>query len=266
MPPATVEKMSASFDPLSPFRLDGKVVILTGASSGLGARFAQVLDALGATTILAARRADRLSDLAASLQHAHPITCDVGVDGANEALVEQTLKEHGRLDAVVANAGISNPVPAVKEAPDAFRHVVDIDLVAPYALARAALPAFRSTSTTGTVVMVSSVAAFVSTSFLPQAGYVAAKAGLAGLTRELAVQWSRYGVRVNALCPGMFPSEMTSEVVETPAIKQAFEGVIPLRRLGASHELDAALAFLVSPASSYMTGQTLVVDGGLATQ
>ena len=258
--------MPDTFDPLSPFRLDGKVVILTGASSGLGARFAQVLDALGATTVLAARRVDRLTDLAASLTNAHAVACDVGVDGANEALVEQTVANHGRLDAVVANAGISNPVPAMKENPDAFRHVVAIDLVAPYALARAALPAFRATSTSGAVVMVSSVAAFVSTPFLPQAGYVAAKAGLAGLTRELAVQWSRYGVRVNALCPGMFPSEMTTDVVENPAIKDAFEGVIPLRRLGATHELDAALAFLVSPASSYMTGQTLVVDGGLATQ
>jgi NAD(P)-dependent dehydrogenase (short-subunit alcohol dehydrogenase family) len=258
--------MPDAFDPLSPFRLDGRVVILTGASSGLGARFARVLDALGATTILAARRLDRLTDLAASLQRAVAVACDVGVSGANEALVTQVMATHGRLDAVVANAGISNPVPAVKEDPEAFRHVVDIDLVAPYALARAAVPAIRAGGNGGSIVMVSSAAAFVSTAFLPQAGYVAAKAGLAGLTRELSLQWSRYNIRVNALCPGMFPSEMTTDVVENPAVRDAFEGAIPLRRLGDTHELDGALAFLVSGASTYMTGQTLVVDGGLATQ
>jgi NAD(P)-dependent dehydrogenase (short-subunit alcohol dehydrogenase family) len=258
--------MPDAIDPLSPFRLDGRVVILTGASSGLGARFAEVLDALGATTVLAARRLDRLTTLASSLQRAEAVACDVGVSGANEDLVAHVVKTHGRLDAVVANAGISNTVPAVKEDPDAFRHVVDIDLVAPYALARAAVPAMRATGEGGSIVMVSSAAAVVSTTFLPQAGYVAAKAGLAGLTRELSLQWSRYNIRVNALCPGMFPSEMTTDVVENPAIKEAFESVIPLRRLGATHELDGALAFLVSSASTYMTGQTLVVDGGLATQ
>ena len=258
--------MSDAFDPLSPFRLDGRVVILTGASSGLGARFARVLDALGATTVLAARRLDRMTELASSLQRAEPVACDVGVSGANEDLVAHVVATHGRLDGVIANAGISNPVPAVREDPDAFRHVVNIDLVAPYALARAAVPAIRAGGNGGSIVMISSAAAFVSTPFLPQAGYVAAKAGLAGLTRELAAQWSRYNIRVNALCPGMFPSEMTADVVENAAIKDAFAGVIPLRRLGETHELDGALAFLVSGASSYMTGQTLVVDGGLATQ
>ncbi len=258
--------MSDAFDPLRPFRLDGRVVILTGASSGLGARFACVLDALGATTILAARRLDRMTVLASSLKRAEAVACDVGVSGANEDLVKHVMATHGRLDAVIANAGISNPVPAVKEDPEAFRHVVNIDLVAPYALARAAVPAMRAGGNGGSIVMVSSVAAFVSTPFLPQAGYVAAKAGLAGLTRELATQWSRYNIRVNALCPGMFPSEMTTDVVENAAVKDAFEGAIPLRRLGDTHELDGALAFLVSGASSYMTGQTLVVDGGLATQ
>jgi NAD(P)-dependent dehydrogenase (short-subunit alcohol dehydrogenase family) len=114
----------------------------------------------------------------------------------------------------------------------------------------------------GSIVNIASAAAFRSTPLLPQASYSAAKAGLVGLTRELALQWSRYNVRVNALCPGMFRSEMTSELTDSDELRTAFERSVPLGRIGQEHELDAALAFLASPASSYMTGQTLVIDGG----
>ena len=110
--------------------------------------------------------------------------------------------------------------------------------------------------------MVGSNASAFSNPLVPYAGYVAAKTGLVGLTRELAMQWSRYGIRVNALCPGMFPSEMTAELVDSDELRAAYESRVPLARVGQPHELDAAMAFLVSPASSYMTGQTLVVDGG----
>jgi NAD(P)-dependent dehydrogenase (short-subunit alcohol dehydrogenase family) len=251
------------FDPLASFSLRGKVVVLTGASSGLGGRFARVIDALGATSVLAARPKDRLDAVVAELRHAEGVACDVGEDGANEALIQGVLDRHGRVDVVIANAGIANAVPAVKEQVSDYRAVVEIDLIAPFALARAAQPAMRSQES-GSIVMVASVAGFRSMSLLPQAGYVAAKTGLIGLTRELALQWARYGIRVNALCPGMFPSEMTTDITEHDNIKLMFESAMPLGRLGQNDELDGALAFLASDASSYMTGQTLVIDGGVS--
>ena len=254
---------NAGVDPLASFSLRGKIVVLTGASSGLGERFARLIDALGATTVLAARRKDRLDSLVSELSLAEAVACDVGEKGANEALIQGVLDRHGRVDVVIANAGITNPMPAAREEISDYRKVMEIDLVAPFALARAAHTAMRSQKA-GSIVMVASVAGLRSMSLLPQASYVAAKSGLIGLTRELALQWARHGIRVNALCPGMFPSEMTSDVTGHNALKERFEAAIPLRRLGGSGELDGAIAFLASDASSYMTGQTLVIDGGVS--
>ena len=254
---------NAGVDPLAAFSLRDKIVVLTGASSGLGERFARVVDTLGATSVLAARRKDRLDALVSQLSRAEGVACDVGEDGANEALIQGVLERHGRVDVVIANAGITNPIPAAKEEISDYRKVVEIDLVAPFALAKAAQTAMRSQKA-GSIVMVASVAGLRSMSLLPQASYVAAKSGLIGLTRELALQWARHGIRVNALCPGMFPSEMTRDVTVHSAVREMFEGAIPLRRLGRSDELDGAIAFLASDASSYMTGQTLVIDGGVS--
>jgi len=251
-----------TLDPLAAFRLDGKVAIVTGASSGLGGRFAQVLDSLGAAVVVSARRADRIEKLAASLSRGEAIPCDVSQRGASAALVASTIERLGRVDVVVANAGVTETTPAIKESVDRFAEVVDIDLVAPFELAQAAAQNMRERGEGGSIVNIASGASFRSSPLLPQASYSAAKTGLVGLTRELALQWSRYNVRVNALCPGMFRSEMTMELTDSDELRAAFERSVPLRRIGAEHELDSALAFLASPASSYMTGQTLVVDGG----
>lgn len=254
--------MTDVVDPFAQLRLDGKVAVVTGASSGIGARTARVLDALGATVVVAARRTDRVEALAASLAKGDAATCDVSVPGASAALVDDAVERHGRVDVVVANAGISNVVPALREQTDRFAEVVTVDLVAPFELARAAAAHMRERGEGGTIVNVASAAAFSSTSVLPQASYVAAKTGLVGLTRELALQWARYGIRVNALCPGMFPTEMTAELVESDELRSAFERAVPLRRIARAEELDGAIAFLCTGASSYMTGQAVVVDGG----
>jgi NAD(P)-dependent dehydrogenase (short-subunit alcohol dehydrogenase family) len=249
-------------DPLAAFRLDGRVAVITGASSGLGARMARVLDGLGAMVVVAARRADRIDALAASLDRGDAAVCDVSQAGASAALVDRAVERHGRVDVVVANAGITETITALKEPVERFAEVVNIDLVAPFELAQAAARHMRAAGEGGSIVMVASAAAFSSTPVLPQASYVAAKTGLVGLTRELALQWARYSIRVNALCPGMFPSEMTALLVESDELRTGFEAHVPLQRIGREHELDGAVAFLASAASSYVTGQTLVVDGG----
>ena len=250
-----------AIDPLSSFRLDGKVAVVTGASSGIGERFARVLDALGATVVVSARRIDRIEALAEELTNGHAIACDVSVPGSSAALVTEAAANHGRIDVVVANAGITEVTPATRETPARFAEVVNVDLVAPFELAQAAVPHMRAVGG-GSVVNIASAAAFSTSPLLPQASYVASKTGLVGLTRELALQWARYNIRVNALCPGMFPSEMTSLLVDDDEIRAPFEAELPMKRIGSADELDAALAFLASAASSYMTGQTLVVDGG----
>jgi NAD(P)-dependent dehydrogenase (short-subunit alcohol dehydrogenase family) len=212
--------------------------------------------------VVSARRTDRIAALAESLERGDAIPCDVSERGASAALVEAAVERHGRVDVVVANAGITETTPALREGVDRFAEVVHVDLVAPFELAQAAVRHMREAGNGGSIVNVASAAAVRSTPLLPQASYTAAKTGLVGLTRELALQWARYQVRVNALCPGMFPSEMTAELVDSAELRATFEAEVPLRRIGQAHELDAALAFLASSASSYMTGQTLVIDGG----
>jgi len=252
----------AALDPLSSFRLDGKVAVVTGASSGIGDRFARVLDALGATVVVSARRADRIEALAKELTNGHAITCDVATPGASTELVNAAADAHGRVDVIVANAGVTEVTPATRETPARFAEVVNVDLVAPFELAQASVPHLRAVGG-GSIINIASAAGFRVSPLLPQASYVASKTGLIGLTRELAMQWARYGIRVNALCPGMFPSEMTALLVDNDDIRKPFESSLPLKRIGEIHELDGALAFLASDASSYMTGQTLVVDGGV---
>ena len=249
-------------DPLASFGLKDKVAVITGASSGLGARFAHVLDALGATLVLSARRVERIRDLADSFSTAEAIPRDVSEPGASASLIAEAIDHHGHIDVVVANAGIAETIPAIREDVERFAQVIAVDLVAPFELAQAAALHMRHRGEGGSIVNIASAAAIRSTPLLPQASYVAAKSGLVGLTRELALQWARYGIRVNALCPGMFPSEMTSPLVDVEELRTGFEQQVPMRRVGRPNELDAALAFLASPASSYMTGQVLVVDGG----
>lgn len=244
-----------------PFRMDGKVVVVTGASSGLGARFAEVLAAAGAGLVLAARRQDAVEKLASRLPGAIGARCDVTDESDCVALVERTMQEHGRIDVLVNNAGVSNVARAEDETTETFRQVVEVNLVATYTLSRLVgiqmLKAGR-----GNVVNVASMVGLVGLGRMPQASYAASKAGVVNLTRELAAQWARKGVRVNALAPGFFPTEMTNELFGTDTGQAWMEKMTPMGRGGRLEELDGALLYLASEASSYATGSIVTVDGG----
>src|SRR5262245_33498740 len=162
-------------DPLASFRLDGKVAIVTGASAGLGARFARVLDAVGARVVLAARRADRIDTLAAELQDAIALPCDLGEPGAPAALVARTLDHYNRIDIVVNNAGVSDPTPALDEPTDQFTRTLGVNLVAPFELAREAARAMIVSGDGGAIVNVASLWGMVGVGQIPEAGYAASK-------------------------------------------------------------------------------------------
>jgi len=240
------------------FSLAGRTAVVTGASSGLGARFATVLASAGATVFAAARRADRLAEVAAADPRIHPVVCDIAIEEERTRLVETALSATGTCDILVNNAGTAGATRASEESSTRFSDVLAVNLVAPFHLARLVVEAGSARS----IVNVASILGLVSAAPRGGAGYTASKAGLVGLTRELAGQWGRDGVRVNALAPGWFRSEMTEELFADARSAAWVEQHTMLRRAGDGGELDGALLFLASDASSYCTGQVLVVDGG----
>ena len=241
--------------------LTGKVAIVTGASSGLGARFATVLAAAGAEVVATARRLDRLEELAREQSAIHPVRCDVTDDDDRKALVEAALERHGRIDVCVNNAGASSGGPDRQATLDAFRSVMRLNVDAVFALSQAVAGSMREQGG-GSVINISSMFSLVASAPVPDAGYVASKSAVNGLTRELAAQWARDGVRVNAIAPGFFHSEMTAELVEDERSRRWFERNCPMGRPGRVEELDGVLLFLASDASSYCTGQVIAIDGG----
>lgn len=244
------------------FRLDDKVAIVTGASSGLGVAFAHSFAEAGCDVVLGARRVEKFERVANSVRsigrRVHTVATDVSKPEDCQKLVDEAMEQFGRVDVLINNAGVGTAVPATRETPEEFRNVIDINLNGSYWMAQAC---GRVMGPESSIINISSILG-ITTAGLPQAAYAASKAGIIGLTRDLAQQWgSRKGIRVNALAPGFFKSEMTDSYV--PGYLESQLPRVLLGRTGEPAELAASAVWLASSAGGYVTGQTIAVDGGI---
>jgi len=252
-------------DPAKLFDLSGRVAVVTGASSGLGSQLARALCAAGAQVVVSARRKDRLDALVEELidagGSAAALACDVGVEADIDALADAVVGAHGHVDVLVNNAGITEVGPAEDEDAEVWRRVLSTNLDGVFFCAQRFGRVMLGQGS-GSIINVASVLGLVGAGQIPQASYAASKGAVVNLTRELAAQWARRGVRVNAIAPGWFESEMTGDMFSDERSKKWMAGRTPMGRPGHEGELDGALLYLASDAASFVTGQILAVDGG----
>lgn len=246
---------------LDRFGLDGRVAIVTGASSGLGASVARALAAAGARVAVVARRKDRLARLAEEID-GFPVACDlVDLDGLGAA-VESVAGELGHSEILVNAAGsMFTEERAEAEPLEAMRRTMELNLLAPFRLAQGVFPHMLKAGR-GSIVNISSISGRVGIPGIPQASYAASKAGLSGLTAELAVQWARHSIRVNTVAPGFFRSEITAPLYDNERSREYLRRNTPLPVQGSAEDVVGAVLWLAGDAGSYVTGQTIVVDGG----
>lgn len=260
-PDSTLTEAAVALAPDQMFNLTGRTALVTGASSGLGVQFALALRSAGAKVVVAARRSDRLAALCEANPEMTAVSCDIADPDSVESAHREVTRRVGDIDILINNAGTSIPVRAEDESLDDFRYVMDVNLVGAFRLTQ--LVARRMIERRGgSIVNVASILGLVAAAPNRQAAYCASKGALINLTRELAVQWARYGIRVNALAPGFFPSEATSELLDDEAGIAYIRRNTPMMRTGRDGELSGALLLLSSDAGSYITGQVIAVDGG----
>lgn len=246
------------------FNLKGKVAVVTGASSGLGVVFAEALAEMGANVELAARRLEKLTEVANKLKSlnakSRPFQCDVSKQEDVQALVDDVVKNFGRLDIIVNNAGVAALSPATDISVEEWNRVVSVNLTGVFLCARTAAKQMIKQGG-GKVVNIASIYGAVGDVF-PASPYYATKGAVINMTRDLAVEWAPYKINVNAIAPGFFPSEMTEAIFQDPGYLEYIRKQTPLGRAGNPDDLKGAVVYLASPASDYVTGQTIFVDGG----
>jgi NAD(P)-dependent dehydrogenase (short-subunit alcohol dehydrogenase family) len=247
------------------FSLEGRVALVTGATGGIGGWLAAGLGAAGASVMVTGQEPDGLEELARSLQTAKIEVAAAAVDlshsDAADRLVSRTLEAFGRIDVLVNNAGINARKPILEVTTDDFDAVMTIDLRVPYFLSQAVVRVMSAEGTRGSIVNVSSINAVMGLERVSV--YGAAKAGLSQLTRVMALEWARLGVRANAIAPGFIESPLVAQIWADPDTRRWIKSRVPLERLGSPHELVGLCQLLASDAGSFITGQTFFADGGL---
>ena len=249
------------------FDLKGQVAVVTGCSTGLGVQMAKALANQGANIVVVARRQNLIEQVAAEITaefgvETLPVVCDITSTEAVENMVDAALAKFGRIDIVINNAGTGGVINA-EDMPDAtFMNEVNIDLFGTFKVARAVAKKAMIPAKYGRVINIASMYGLVGNKVAPTCSYHAAKGGVVNLTRALASEWGKYGITVNSICPGYFYSPLTRETLDSDFFQQNAKTMIPEERYGNEGELDSAAIFLASPASSYVTGVQLPVDGG----
>ncbi|MCR5081409.1 MAG: SDR family oxidoreductase [Treponema sp.] len=249
------------------FDLAGQVAIVTGASGGLGVQMAKALANQGAKIVVLARRKDKIEEVAKEIADTYKvetlaIQCDI-TDTANvEKAVDEVIAKFKKIDIVINNAGTGAVAPAEDITDEQFEHEMNIDLFGTFKVARAAAKKSMIPNKYGRIINIASMYGLVGNKICGSSPYHAAKGGVVNLTRALAAEWGKYGITVNAICPGYFYTPLTKETLDSEFFQQNAKTMIPEERYGNEGELDTAAIFLASPASSYVTGVLLPVDGG----
>lgn len=247
------------------FGIEGQTAIVTGASSGLGVTFTEALAEAGANVVICARRLEKLKTVAEQVIEktgvtVFPVEVDVTVEERVEAMVKKAIDEFGSLEIIVNNAGISAMNPSVDMPVKEWRKVIDVNLTGVFLCARTAAREMIKKDY-GKIINIASIYGAVGDRF-HAAPYYASKAAVINLTRAFAIEWAEHKVNVNAIAPGFFPSEMTEEIFEDKELRSLIVSRTALGRTGKPFDLKGALIYLASPASNYMTGQTMFIDGG----
>ncbi len=249
------------------FDLKGQVAIVTGCSTGLGVQMAKALANQGANIVVVARRQQLIEEVASELEkefgvEALPIRCDITDTESVNAMVDKTMERFGRIDILINNAGTGAVAPAEDITDEQFNNEINIDLFGSFRVARAVAKKAMIPAKYGRIINIASMYGLVGNKVAPASPYHAAKGGVVNLTRGLAAEWGKYNITVNSICPGYFYSPLTKETLDSDFFQQNAQTMIPLSRYGNEGELDTAALFLASPASTYVTGIALPVDGG----
>ena len=249
------------------FDFSGQVAIVTGCSGGLGVQMAKALASQGCNIVPIARRMEKLEEVAAELRTAYgvealPIRCDITSTEQVEEMVKQAMDRFGRIDILVNNAGTGAVAPAEDITDAQFEGEMQIDLFGSFRVARAVAKQAMIPAGYGRIINIASMYGLVGNKIAPCSPYHAAKGGVVNLSRGLAAEWGKYGITVNTVCPGYFYTPLTQETLDSEFFQDYAHRVIPLERYGNEGELDTTVLFLSSPASAYVTGVALPVDGG----